>query len=245
MPADSEFETHEAAVAACPTSLRERVRLETALRLSEASRLVPHLHLAFDVRLRKLIELSEELNLLRSNCETMLEPVDFVLKAAAIALQTNPNCNVVWAGNDIQKFRESDLALVIPANGGQFTPVIREVERMTITDIATARASLQARAMSGEIDQKDCDGGSAAILDMSRTKVIGANSIIEPPRSMMLTIGSVSGLLNSDMLGRSVASDFVRMTLSTDNRAINTETAAAYLGTLQSLLEAPSAMLAF
>ena len=244
-PVDSEVAMREGAVLAGTASFRGRVRLETAMRLSEANRLVPHLHLAFDICPRKLLELRNELNLLRSNRETMLEPVDFVLKAAAVAFQTNPNCNVVWDGNGIRKLGGFDLALVIPAFGGQFTPVIREVERMTITDIATARAGLQARAMSGEIDREGCDGGAAAILDMNRAEAVEATPTIETPRSTMLTIGSIQSLLRSDRIEHSVVSDSVRMTLSADNRAINAETAAAYLCTLKSLLESPSAMLAF
>lgn len=50
--------------------LPERIRLETTRRLSEFNDLVPHLHLAFDIRIRKLVELRNELNLLRSNFES-------------------------------------------------------------------------------------------------------------------------------------------------------------------------------
>lgn len=225
--------------------IRERIRLETARRLSESNRLVPHLHLAFEIRICRLMELRNELNLLRSNSEVGIEPIDFILKAAAIALKGNPDFNAVWAGNDIRRLGGSDIALIVPAFGGQFTPVVREVERMTITSIAAERTSLQARAMSGDLNQEDCAGSAMAVLDMSCTDAVEATSMIEPPRSTMLAVGSIPGLSQPGPNDRSSASDLARIKLSADVRVISPETAAAQIGALKRLLEAPLSMLAF
>ena len=232
-----------APVEAVARDLRERIRLETARRLSVSNRLVPHLHLAFDVRIRKLMELRNELNLLRGNSEVGIEPIDFVLKATAIALKANPDFNAVWAGDGRRKLGGSDIALVVPAFGGQLAPVIREVERMTITNIATERTGLQARAVSGELSRGDCSGSAVAILDMSRTEAVETTSIVESPQSAMLAVGSIPDLPRSGPPECSSASASVRMKLSADNRVINSETAAAQIGTLKHLLEAPLSML--
>ena len=225
--------------------LRERIRLETARGLSESDDLVQHLHLAFDIRIRKLMELRYELNLLRSNSEGGIEPIDFILKAVAIALKANPEFNAIWAGNEIRRLGGSDIALVVPAPGGQFTPVIREVERMTITNIAAERTSLKARAMSGKLNQEGCAGGAVAVLDMSRTDAVEATATTEPPRSTMLAVGSIPGLSHSGPTDRSSASNFARMKLSADVRVISPEIAAAQIGAIKRLLEAPLSMLAF
>ena len=225
--------------------LRERIRLKTARGLSESNDLVQHLHLAFDIRICKLVELRNELNLLRSNSEGGIEPVDFILKAVAIALKANPEFNAVWAGNEIRRLGGSDIALVVPAPGGQFTPVIREVERMMITNIAAERTSLKARAMSGKLNQEDCAGGAVAVLDMSRTDAVEATATTEPPRSTMLAVGSIPGLSHSGPTDRSSALNFARMKLSADVRAISPEIAAAQIGAIKRLLEAPLSMLAF
>ena len=244
-PADCDAAARPASVEAVTLDFRVRTRLETARRLAESSRHIPHLHLAFDIRICKLIELRNELNLLRSNSETKFEPIDFVLKATAIAIRANPDVNAVWADNGIRKLGGSDIAFVVPAFGGQITPVVRDVERMTITDVAAERTRLQARAISGELSRKDCAGSAAAVLDMSRAEAVETTPVIEPPRSTMLTIGSIPGLHLSGPPECPSASNSVRMKLTADYRAVNSETAAAQLGILKRLLEAPSSVLVF
>ena len=98
------------------------------------------------------------------------------MKAVDIALKASPDFNAVWAGDEIQRFGGSDIALVVPALGGRFTPVIREVEGITITNIAAERTSLKARATSGKLNQKGSARDAVAILDMSRTDALKYNA---------------------------------------------------------------------
>ena len=98
------------------------------------------------------------------------------MKAVDIALKASPDFNAVWAGDEIQRLGGSDIALVVPALGGRFTPVIREVEGITITNIAAERTSLKARATSGKLNQKGSARDAVAILDMSRTDALKYNA---------------------------------------------------------------------
>ena len=101
------------------------------------------------------------------------------MKAVDIALKASPDFNAVWAGDEIQRLGGSDIALVVLAFGGRFTPVIREVEGMTITNIAAERTSLKARATSGKLkklNQKGSARDAVAVLDMSRTDALKYNA---------------------------------------------------------------------
>ena len=61
---------------------------------------------------------------------------DFIIKACAMALQSVPECNVIWAEDQILSFSASDIAVAVAIEGGLMTPVLLDEEKKTLIEIS-------------------------------------------------------------------------------------------------------------
>jgi pyruvate dehydrogenase E2 component (dihydrolipoamide acetyltransferase) len=104
------------------------MRRTIAARLSEAKRTIPHFYLRRDIRLDALLKFRARLNASGAARGVKLSVNDFIIKAVALAMQEVPDCNAVWAGDRVLKFKASDVAVAVAVEGGLFTPVIRDAE---------------------------------------------------------------------------------------------------------------------
>lgn len=118
---------------------------------------MPHFYVVADCRVDALLDLRRSVN---EAGTTKVSVNDFVLKAVAGALVEVPEANGIWNGDSIRRFSAADIAVAIAVDGGLLTPVIRGVESLTVSAIATQIADLAARARAGRIQQHELEGGS-------------------------------------------------------------------------------------
>jgi pyruvate dehydrogenase E2 component (dihydrolipoamide acetyltransferase) len=93
-------------------------------RLTEAKQTIPHFYLRRDIQLDALLKFRGRAERSWPARGVKLSVNDFIIKACALALQEVPDCNAVWAGDRVLKFKASDVAVAVAIEGGLFTPVI-------------------------------------------------------------------------------------------------------------------------
>ena len=84
-----------------------------AARLTEAKQTIPHFYLRRDIQLDALLALRSELNSQLAVRDVKLSVNDFIIKAAALALQSVPAANAVWAGDRVLQLKPSDIAVAV------------------------------------------------------------------------------------------------------------------------------------
>ena len=119
------------------------MRKAIARRLTESKSTVPHFYVTAHVRTDALLALRKQAN---EGAEVKVSVNDFVLKAVAGALVRVPAANAIWNGDSIRRFTGVDIGVAIAIDGGLLTPVIRGVERLTLTQIQQTVADYAARA---------------------------------------------------------------------------------------------------
>src|SRR5690606_32397551 len=119
------------------------MRRAIARRLTESKSTVPHFYLTAHVRADALLALRAEAN---EGAEMRLSVNDFVLKAVALALQRVPAANAIWNGDSIRQFTGVDIGVAIAVDGGLMTPVVRGVDRLSLTEIQRVVADFAERA---------------------------------------------------------------------------------------------------
>jgi len=62
---------------------------------------------------------------------------DMVLKASALALKENPNLNSTFEDNVIRTYEDININMAVALPNGLITPVIRNVDKLTIWEIST------------------------------------------------------------------------------------------------------------
>ena len=69
-------------------------------------------------------------------------------------------------------------------------PVIRSAERLSLAEIARARADLVARARERKLQPADLDGGTFTISNLGMFGVEQFIAVLNPPQASILAVGA-------------------------------------------------------
>ena len=220
------------------------MRRTIAARLTEAKQTIPHFYLRRSVRLDALMTFREQLNKGLESRGVKLSVNDFIIKACALALQAVPDANAVWAGDRILKLKPSDVAVAVAVEGGLFTPVLRDADKKTLSQLSAEMKDLAARAKTKKLAPHEYQGGSFAISNLGMMGIENFDAVINPPHGAILAVGA--GIKTPVVLkdGTIGVANVMSMTLSVDHRVIDGVLAAEFLKVVVELLENPISMLA-
>jgi pyruvate dehydrogenase E2 component (dihydrolipoamide acetyltransferase) len=219
------------------------MRRTIAARLTEAKQTIPHFYLRRDIRLDALLAFREQLNKGLEARGVKLSVNDFIIKACALALQIVPDANAVWAGDRILKLKPSDVAVAVAIEGGLFTPVLKDAEKKTLSNLSAEMKDLAARAKTKKLAPHEYQGGSFAISNLGMMGIDSFDAVINPPHGAILAVGA--GVKKPVVLkdGTVGVSTVMSVTLSVDHRVIDGVLGAEFLKSIVDLMENPIAML--
>jgi len=219
------------------------MRKTIASRLSEAKQTIPHFYLRRSVKMENLLDFRQKINkkLLDKNIKVSIN--DIIIKACSEALQSNPDANAIWAGNKLIKFESSDIAVAVSVEGGLFTPVIKDTDQKTISNISEEMKDLAARARAKKLMPTEFQGGSFAISNLGMFGIESFDAIINPPHAAILAVGTgkKKPVVSDD--GSLGAATEMELSLSVDHRVIDGVLGAQLLHTIVDNLENPIGLL--
>ncbi|MFN0114581.1 MAG: pyruvate dehydrogenase complex dihydrolipoamide acetyltransferase [Paracoccaceae bacterium] len=215
-----------------------------AARLTEAKQTIPHFYLRRSVEIDALMAFRETLNKQLESRGVKLSVNDFIIKACAMALQSVPDANAVWAGDRVFKLKPSDVAVAVAIEGGLFTPVLRDADKKSLSALSIEMKDLAARAKTRKLAPQEYQGGSFAISNLGMMGIENFDAVINPPHAAILAVGA--GLKKPVVKGDGSVgvATVMSMTLSVDHRVIDGALGAALLKVIVENLENPMAMLA-
>ena len=219
------------------------MRKTIASRLSEAKQTIPHFYLRRSVKMENLLDFRQKINkkLLDKNIKVSIN--DIIIKACSEALQSNPDANAIWAGNKLIKFDSSDIAVAVSVEGGLFTPVIKDTDQKTISNISEEMKDLAYRARAKKLMTTEFQGGSFAISNLGMFGIDSFDAIINPPHAAILAVGTgkKKPVVSDD--GSLGAATEMELSLSVDHRVIDGVLGAQLLHTIVDNLENPIGLL--
>lgn len=215
------------------------MRRAIARRLTESKTTIPHFYLTADCDVAELLELRKKLN---EVSQVKISVNDMVIRAVAAAFMDVPEANVVWTQDQMLVYESADIAIAVATDGGLLTPVLRGVEKRSLSNIAASVRDLADRARSGKLRQEELEGGSFAITNLGMYGTEQFNAIINPPQSGILAVGAASERpVVKD--GQLAVGNVMTVTLSADHRAVDGALAAQWLKAFQFRIENPLTML--
>jgi pyruvate dehydrogenase E2 component (dihydrolipoamide acetyltransferase) len=151
--------------------------------------------------------------------------------------------NVIWTADAVRSFSAVDISVAVATDGGLVTPVLRGVDRMTLSAVAAASRDLVSRARSGRLRQDELDGGTMTVTNLGGHGTEEFAAIINPPQSAILAVGAA---LEAPVVrrGKLRVGTVMRVTLSIDHRPIDGVVAAQWMAAFLALLESPVRILA-
>jgi pyruvate dehydrogenase E2 component (dihydrolipoamide acetyltransferase) len=223
------------------------MRRTIAQRLTASVQNVPHFYLTIDCDIGKLLAAREEINAAAPK-DKEKKPLykisvnDFVIKAMAVALQQNPNCNVSWTDSGMLKHKHSDIGVAVAMPGGLITPIIRKAETKTLSTISNEMKDFAARARARKLKPEEYQGGTTAVSNLGMYGINHFTAVINPPHATILAVGTseerpvVRG-------GKIEVASMMSVTLSCDHRAIDGALGAELIGAFRKLIENPVMMM--
>lgn len=220
------------------------MRKTIAARLTEAKQSIPHFYLRRDIKLDALLKFRSELNKQVESRGVKISVNDFIIKAVALALQSVPAANAVWAGDRVLQMKASDVAVAVAIEGGLFTPVLQDAESKSLSALSTQMKDLAGRARDRKLAPHEYQGGSFAISNLGMFGIDNFDAIVNPPHAGILAVGAgvKKPVVGED--GALTVATVMSVTMSVDHRVIDGAVGAALLEAIVTNLENPIGMLA-
>jgi pyruvate dehydrogenase E2 component (dihydrolipoamide acetyltransferase) len=117
--------------------------------------------------------------------------------------------------------------------------VIRGCERLSIVEIAAARAEIVERARQGKLRQDDLEDGTFTISNLGMYGVERFTAVLNPPQAAILAVGTIEERA-AVLGGEVVVQPRMDLVLTCDHRSLTGATAAEFLATLKALLQEPA-----
>ena len=219
------------------------MRKTIAARLTEAKQTIPHFYLRRDIKIDNLLSFRGQLNKQLEARGVKLSVNDFIIKACALALQTVPTANAVWAGDRVLQLTSSDVAVAVAIEGGLFTPVLKDAEQKSLSTLSAEMKDLATRARSKKLAPHEYQGGSFAISNLGMFGIDNFDAVINPPHGAILAVGAGVKKPVIDEDGQVSVATVMSVTLSVDHRVIDGALGAELLQAIVDNLENPMGML--
>lgn len=215
------------------------MRRAIARRLVESKTTIPHFYLVADCNVDALLELRRAVN---ESAESKVSVNDFVVKAVAAAFREVPEANAIWTDEGTRRFEDVDVAIAVAIEGGLVTPVIRGVNRRSLSDVSASIRDLAERGRAGKLRQDEIEGGSFSVSNLGMYGTQEFSAIINPPHSGILAVGTArrAPVVVDDEL---TVGSVMTVTLSADHRVLDGALAAQWLAAFVARIENPVSIL--
>lgn len=216
------------------------IRNTIAQRMSQSWTSIPHVH-HFDEADITLIEASrQEYNELRGDGGGRISLTAILMKIVARVLQDYPDitASIDPSAGEIVYKDFCHIAMAVDTPRGLMAPVIRDVDRKTIPDLAADVVDAARRARDGQLKREDMQGGVFTITNLGAIGGVQFTPIINPPDAAILGVsqGQFRVAMHDDHPEERLV---LPLSLGYDHRIIDGATAARFMRDLAGFLSNP------
>jgi pyruvate dehydrogenase E2 component (dihydrolipoamide acetyltransferase) len=216
-----------------------QMRKVIAKRLAESKFTAPEFYLTMEINMDKAVESRAKINEI---APVKISFNDMVLKACAIALKQHPKVNSAWMGDKIRVNHHVNIGVAVAVEEGLLVPVVRFADLKSLSQIGAEVKEFAKKAKDKKLQPADWEGSTFTISNLGMFGIEEFTAIINPPDSCILAVGAINQVPVVKN-GQIVVGNVMKVTLTCDHRVVDGATGAAFLQTLQQLLEEPLRML--
>ena len=190
-----------------------------------------------------LVALRERANAKLADQGTKLSFLPFIVKATANALVKFPQLNATLddaAGEIIQRGHRH-IGLATATDAGLIVPVVRDADRLSITQLAGEIERLAALTRSGKAAREDLSGSTFTITSLGALGGLLATPIINHPEIAILGVHKIARrpAVRGDSI---VIRDLMNLSISVDHRVTDGYDAARFVAEIKAALESPASL---
>jgi pyruvate dehydrogenase E2 component (dihydrolipoamide acetyltransferase) len=219
------------------------MRRTIAKRLTESFRDIPHFPLSVDLEIDRLLDARVRINSALEKQGVKVSVNDLIIKACAAALKAVPEANASFTPDGIAIHHHADIAVAVAIDGGLITPIIREAENRSLSDISKAMKDLAERARSRKLKPEEFQGGTFSLSNLGMFGIKSFSSIINEPQGCILSVGAGEKrpVVKNDQLAIATV---MTVTLTCDHRVVDGAIGARWTQAFKGFVEDPVTLLA-
>lgn len=226
-----------AEVVRTPSGMEQTV----ARRMVEAKQQVPHFYLSSEAEVSELVQLRQRLNADENSPRLTLN--HFLVAAVARALAEQTQQNRIWRDGSIVEFATIDIGIAVSTERGLMAPVVHDLAGCGVDEIARRTDAVVRRVRDGKATREDLSGGAITISNAGMFDVTYMASIINPPQSAILGVGSVRELFRPGPDGAPALRREMGLVYAGDHRLHDGISGLKFLNRVIALLQDPYRLL--
>ncbi len=198
---------------------------------------VPHVTQFDDADITDLEDFRPTLKAESEKRGVKITPLPFLLKACALALKANPKFNAsLHSDGEHMVFKQYvHIGMAVDTPAGLVVPVIRDVDRKSIWEIAAETAELAQKAKDRKLKIEEMQGGCFTISSLGSIGGLGFTPIVNTPEVAILGVSKLT--VKPQWNGKEfVPRKMLPLSLSYDHRAVNGADAGRFFTYLNELL---------
>jgi 2-oxoglutarate dehydrogenase E2 component (dihydrolipoamide succinyltransferase) len=162
--------------------------------------------------------------------------MSFFVKAVVQALKIFPQINASIDETDIVFYKNFDISIAISTPRGLITPVLRNADNMTMSEIEKKIKEFSVKGFENKINIKELIGGNFTITNGGIFGSLMSTPIINPPQTAILGMHVIQDR-TIVVQGKIKILPMMYLALSYDHRLIDGKESVSFLITIKNILE--------
>ncbi|CAM4657155.1 unnamed protein product [Leuciscus chuanchicus] len=214
------------------------------VRTMSAALKIPHFGYKDEVDLSQLVRLRSELKGLSESRGVKLSYMPFFIKAASLSLLHFPILNSSLDENctNITYKAAHNIGLAMDTNQGLLVPNVKNVQMLSVFELAVELNRLQTLGSSGQLGTVDLTGGTFTLSNIGSIGGTYAKPVILPPEVAIGALGKIQVLPRFNHKDEVVKAHIMNVSWSADHRIIDGATMCRFSNMWRSYLENPATM---
>jgi pyruvate dehydrogenase E2 component (dihydrolipoamide acetyltransferase) len=238
-------------IPAAPPGAREQrvpfrgLRKRIAEAMTRSKFTATHFTYVDDVNVTQLVALRKEAKALYADQGINVTYLPFIMKAVVEAHKKHPamNSSLDESKQELVIKHYYNIGIATDTDNGLIVPVIRDVDRKSIVQLAAEIQDVAQRTRDGKVTVEDLQGGTFTITNAGNIGGLFATPIINFPEVAILGVHAIKKTPVVDESGQIVAGDVMYLSVSIDHRIVDGATGAHWMNVVKSCLEKPQRLL--
>ena len=225
------------------------MRKVIAKRLTESKRNVPHFYTSMEVELDNVMKLRK---MLAANHDIKVSVNDIIIRASSLALRDVPEANGTYdPKSDSVRLQDSiDISVAVATPTGLITPIVKQTDRLGLTEITEKVRDLAGRARDGKLKPEEYQGGTFCISNLGMFGIDEFSAVINPPQAAILAVGGGTRRIvptpyveGADVQAKPSIKTIMTARLSADRRVVDEATAALFMSAFRMYMSKPELLM--
>jgi 2-oxoisovalerate dehydrogenase E2 component (dihydrolipoyl transacylase) len=216
-----------------------------ARQMQDAVSTIPHFTVSDEIEMDALIAARKMLKPEFEKLGVKLSFMPFIIKALSLAMTQFPviNSRVNEDCTELTYLGQHNIGMAIDSKLGLLVPNIKNVQAMSLFDVAKRAQELVELGREGRVPGEDLKGGTVSISNIGTLGGTTATPVINKPEVAIVALGKMQKLPRFDENDNVKAVNIMHISWSGDHRVIDGATMVRFSNLWKSYIENPLKML--